>query len=223
MTDATSTRVLRQARRDAEQTSPPQLPRHSDSSAATSATGSPAAPRPLAVTVNLSKNNKFFLLLKFFWLYLPPESSENTNIIRNHGYTHSRTRHQTIRRTHGSRRRIALDSQRIGLRTARTQRCGQDDAHPHHQPHHGPRHGPRAARRARNRPRGCPPHRLPARGAGPLQEDEGRRAGRLLRPPEGTFAPRRRRKAQKVVRQVRHRRVVGQEGSSSRCCTNPSC
>ena len=232
-------------RRDAEQTAPPQLPRLSDSPAATStlrprlsgcpaatAPGSPATLRPFTVTGNLSKNNKFFLLLKFFWLYLPPESSENTNIIRNHGYTHSRTRHQTIRRTHGSRRRIALDSQRIGLRTARTQRRGQDDAHPHHQPHHGPRHGPRAARRARNRPRGCPPHRLPARGAGPLQEDEGRRAGRLLRPPEGTFAPRRRRKAQKVVRQVRHRRVVGQEdrgaleghgSSSSRCCTNPSC
>lgn len=29
-------------------------------------------------TENLSKNNKFFLLLKFFWLYLPSKFSENT-------------------------------------------------------------------------------------------------------------------------------------------------
>jgi len=80
MTDATSTRVLRQTRRDAEQTAPPQPPptlrqarhnvrpgtladlrlccetnrrnirhRPANNSAATSATGSPAAPRPLAV------------------------------------------------------------------------------------------------------------------------------------------------------------------------------
>ena len=169
------------------------------------------APRRCARQQKIYRKTIIFSCYSNFFGYICLRNFPKTPNIRKNGFAHSRTRHQTLRRTYGTRRRIALDSQRIGLRAARTQRRRQDDAHPHHQLHHGPRHGPRAARRARNRPRGCPPHRLPARGAGSLQEDEGRRAGRLLRPPEGTFAPRSRRTAQKVVRQVRHRRVVGQE------------
>ena len=142
---------------------------------------------------------------------MSPERSEKQTF-RDYGFTHSRTRHQTLCLAHGARRRIARHPPRLGLRASGPQRSGQNDPDPHHQPHHGARFGPRAVRRPRDRPGRCLPHRLSPRGARALQENEGRRTGRLLRTPQRSFAPRSRRAAEGVVRQIRHSGVVGQEG-----------
>ena len=53
----------------------------------------------------------------------------------------------------------------VRLKKARTQRCGQDHADPHHQPHYGARRGESHLRRLRNPAAGCLSHRLSARGA----------------------------------------------------------
>lgn len=75
--DTTSAPTLRQARHNVRpgtladlrlccETNRRNRPRPSDKLDTTSATGSPAAPRPLAATGNLSKNNKFFLVTQIF-------------------------------------------------------------------------------------------------------------------------------------------------------------
>ena len=145
-----------------------------------------------------------------------------------------RTCFETLLRPYGARRRVARHPARFGLRTAGAQRRGKDDAHPHRQPHYGARRRAGALRRTASRVRRRAAHRLPARGARPLQEDEGGRAGALFRTAQRAVACRgaacgcgstgsTSRRGGTVASRSCRREWRRRYSSSSRCCTNPNC